>query len=51
MLSGQLGAGRALVEDALELGALGLDDGQGIVDALADVGLLGGTMPHPAKEN
>jgi len=36
----QLGAGKALVQDALELGVLGLDDRQRFVDALADVGLL-----------
>jgi hypothetical protein len=39
---GQLGAAVALVEDALELGVLLLDHRQRFVDALADVGLLGG---------
>jgi hypothetical protein len=39
---GQLGAGIALVQDALELGVLDLDQRQRIVDALANVGLLGG---------
>jgi len=39
---GQLGTGVPLVQDALELGVLRLDGGQGIVNAFADVGLLGG---------
>ena len=46
----QLGPREALVQDALELGVLGLDQRQGIVDALADVGLLGGgTQRLPAR--
>jgi hypothetical protein len=39
---GQLGARIALVEDALEPGVLDFDEGERIVDALADVRLLGG---------
>ena len=40
---GQLGTGIAFVQDALELGVLALDQRQRLVDALADVGLLGGS--------
>ncbi|MCY1184940.1 hypothetical protein D9M68_996670 [compost metagenome] len=36
-----MGAGVALVEDVLELGVFSLDGGQGVVDALADIHLLG----------
>ncbi len=39
---GQLGAGVAFVEDAFELGVFGFDVAQGFVDALANIGLLGG---------
>ena len=39
---GQLRAGVTHVEDALALGVVGFDDGQRVVDALADVELLGG---------
>ena len=38
----QLGAAVAFVEDALELGVFDFDEGQRVVDALADVRLLGG---------
>ncbi|MCY1296253.1 hypothetical protein D9M70_456280 [compost metagenome] len=38
----QLGAGIALVEDVFQLGVFRLDGGQGLVDALADIHLLGG---------
>ena len=44
-----MGTCEALVEDALELGVLDLDQRQRVVDALADVGLLGGgTQRFPA---
>ena len=39
---GQLGARITLVQDALELGVFGLDDGKCVVYALADVALFGG---------
>jgi hypothetical protein len=38
---GQLHAGIAFVEDAFELGILCLNQGQGIINPLADIGLLG----------
>ena len=47
---GQLGAGEALVEDAPEARVLLLDQHQGVVDALADVGLFGTGPQHlPAR--
>jgi len=47
---GQLGASIAFIQNALELGVFDFDQGQGIVDALADVGLLGVTAnPLPAS--
>ena len=46
---GQLHAGVAFVEDAFELGVFGFDQRQRIVDAFADVGLLGlGAQGFPA---
>lgn len=39
---GQLRAGETFVEDAFEARIFGLDERQGIVDAFADFGLLGG---------
>ena len=52
---GQLGAGVALVQNAFELGVLQLDQRQRVVNAFANVGLLGaraqvfpaGTFGHP----
>ena len=46
----QLGAGKAFVEDAFELGVIQLDHGQRVVNALANVGLgCGGAQGFPAR--
>ena len=46
---GQLGAGKAFVEDAFEFGVVGFDQAQRVVDAFANVGLRrGGTQRFPA---